>query len=193
MFVKNITKGNAMNRGLALLLSLLVVMGGCTIVDSPSLPVNLEPVTACFQVGPTSSTTWQADTTRININDAIDEAFKDNVKQIHLYNIYLRVTGPFPPGSVSGNVYYGFEGDPLRQLLHFDGEYGQFAKGISLLNPGTIVTYPGGEMERFVKRLNSATGIPGTLTVVASGNTVAPVQPGVCVQVTLLMQAVSEF
>jgi len=180
-----------------LLLSVLTValsVMGSECINSPFIvAVNLEAMSACFEINPGDGT-WNDTSDPIVIADLIDENFQDDIVGFRLYDIRVKVTEGYPDGFVTGSVSYSFDSAPFSTVItSFQGQAAEFKQGgVSLLNPGTLITYNQAELQAFVNALNNPNSFPQVIVLSSSGTGPSPVPAGEQVCVDIYVQADGE-
>lgn len=178
---------------LSVLAVALSIMGSECINSPFIVAVNLEAMSACFLVNPGDGT-WDDMSDPIVIEDLIDDSFQDDIVGFRLYDIRVKVTEGYPDGFVSGSVSYSFDGGPLSTVItSFQGQAVQFKQGgVSLLNPGTLITYDQAELQAFVNALNNPNSFPQLIVLTSTGAGPSPVPDGEHVCVDIFVQADGE-
>jgi hypothetical protein len=152
---------------LVALIACLPLMASDCINDPFIVAINLETLRGNWRVN-TGDGSFNDATTQ-NIRDLIDDSYRDKVKGFRIYDIVVGVTGPYPTGVVSGAGYFSFDGGPESQLLSFSGQYSAYASGVSLLNPGTLVTYNPVALNAFLTALNDIDNLPTEVRLRGAG------------------------
>jgi hypothetical protein len=179
------------------LLSVLTValsVMGSECVNSPFIvSVNLDKIAECYDINPGDGT-WNDQSDPIIIQDLIDENFKDDITGYRLYDIRVRVTATYPDGFVSGNVSYSFDFGPVNTVItSFQGQTADFkGNGVSLLNPGSLITYNQAELQAFVNALNDPNFTPQQVVLYSAGDGPEPVPAGEQVCIEIYVQADAE-
>ncbi len=176
----------------ALTLALSVMGSEC--INSPFIvAVNLEAMSACFAINPGDGT-WNDTSDPIVIQDLIDDNFEDDIVGFRLYDIRVKVTEGYPDGFVTGSVSYSFDSAPFSTVItSFQGQAAQFKQGgVSLLNPGTLITYNQAELQAFVNALNNPNSFPQVIVLSSTGTGPFPVPDGEHVCVDIYVQADGE-
>lgn len=155
---------------IAVLILSFSTLGSDCINDPFLVAVNLDLIEGVFSVNPGDGS-FNDQSGVINIRNLIDSNFRDDIRGFRLYDIRVRVQGPYPAGTVSGDCYYSLDGGPERQFLSFAGAYSAYAAGVSLLNPGTppLVTRNAANLALLLAALNDINNLPGTIQLRGAG------------------------
>ena len=161
---------------------------GSECINSPfTVVANLDAIQQCYPVDQGSGT-WIGQSDPIVISDLIDENFEDDITGYRLFDIRVKVTGPYPDGEVSGNLKYSFDSQPFQEILTFVGQSSQFkGSGVSFLNPGDLITINQAALNAFVAVLNQSV-LPQSIVLMSQGSG-PPVPVGVSVCFEVFVQA----
>jgi hypothetical protein len=132
---------------------------------------------------------------RIVIQDLIDDSFEDDIVGFRLYDIRVKVTEGYPDGFVDGSVSYSFDDNPTFStvITRFQGQAAEFkGGGVSLLDPGTLITYNQAELEAFVDALNNSNSFPQVIVLASAGSGPPSVPDSEAVCVDIYVQADGE-
>lgn len=157
---------------LALIIVAMTTMGFECINDPIIVSVNADLLTGCFKINPGNGS-FNDSTSTINIGNLIPSDYRNKLKKLRIYDIRIRVTQPHPNGRVSGSAFYRFVGEPSRRLCGFSGEYETFARGVSILNSGGLITPDASGFPLLVQRLQNVNTIL-TQSVVLRGQGTGP-------------------
>ena len=184
------------NKTLFILCAMTVALSvmGSECVNSPFIvAVNLDAMSSCFDINPGDGT-WNDTSDTIIIQDLIDDNFQDDITGFRLYDIRVKVTDGYPAGFVSGSVSYSFNFGPFNTIItSFQGQTAEFmGAGVSLLNPGTLITYNQAELNAFVTALNDPNFTPQQIVLSSTGAGPSPVPAGEQLCVDIYVQADAE-
>lgn len=148
----------------------LTTMGPDCINDPIIVAVNLDPVTGCWTVNTgngafNDSTTINVD---LEIKNNIDESYRDKILKLRIYDIIVRVAGPYPTGPVSGDGYFRLPTGGGIHLLHFTGQYADYGAGVSLFDP-THITPDNAGVQALVNAFSDINNLPQTITLRGTG------------------------
>ena len=164
----------------------LTTMGPDCINDPLIIAVNLDPVTGCWHVNPGDGL-FNSTAGPYNVADFIDPSYRDKIEKLRIRDIIVRVTPGFPAGNVSGDGYFGFDTPTANVLLlHFSGPYSSFANGgVSLLNPGGLITYDPAGLATLIAAISNVNNLPRTVVLrgVGGGPPVTPPSFDVCCEI----------
>ena len=179
---------------LAALVVFLMTTGSECIYDPVTVAVGIDPVSACYEVRSGGNGTFGGAAISYNLQQLIPSDYRDHLLGFRIYDVRVRVVGPYPTGTVSGTGYVQFNSETELNVLSFAGQYSQFANGVSLLNSGGLVT-AGPGFSAFIARvlaLNSnLSGLAATtIRVRAQGTGPVPTSNfSVCIDVFFQVDA----
>lgn len=151
------------------LLVALTTMGFECINDPLVVAINLDPISGCWAVN-TGNGSFNDTEGPLVIKDYIDPSYKDKIKALRIYDIIVRVSGPYPTGVVTGDGYFTFDAGTERRLLGFSGQYAAYANGVSLLNPGGLVTYDPVGLAALIAAFSNINNLPQQVVLRGAGS-----------------------
>jgi hypothetical protein len=152
---------------LVALVVFLMTTGFECLNDPIVVAISIDPVSACYTVRAGGNGTFGGSAVSYNLQQLIPADYRDQLLGFRIYDVRIRLVGPYPTGAVSGTGYAQFNSEPELTVLTFAGQYSQFANGVSLLNSGGLVL-PGSGFNAFIARvltLNSNLSSIATTTI----------------------------
>lgn len=172
---------------LFLLLVFLTTVGADCVNDPIVVALAVDPIKGCYPVN-TGNGSFSG-TTTVTLKDLIPSDFRDKLKGIRVYDVSVKVEGPYPSGNVSGNGYVRFDSGPELHVLSFSGQYSAFANGVSLLNSGGLIT-PASGFRQFLSQISDLNNLPTQATLRGQGSGPAATQSfSVCIIISLQADA----
>jgi len=176
---------------LGAMLVMLMTTGSDCINDPLIVALNVDPITGCFRVN-AGNGQFNDQTAPIIIKGLIPSDFSDKLREVRLYDIRIRVTGPYPTGVVNGACYFRFDNQPEQLLMTFSGAYSSYANGVSLLNAGGLATYNPTGLQAFVAALSNVNNLPTQIVLRGQGSGPAVTQNfNLCVDIFIQADAVA--
>src|SRR6059036_2458765 len=83
----------------------LTTMGFECINDPIIVSINLDTISGCWRVN-TGNGSFNDTTDTYFISDYINPSYKDKITALRIYDIIVRVTGPYPTGVATGDGYF---------------------------------------------------------------------------------------
>ncbi len=154
---------------LAALFVAIATMGFECINDPITITLNLDPISGCWSVN-TGNGSFNDTAGPFEIGNFIDPSFKGKIKKLRIYDIIVRASGPYPTGVVTGDGYFTFDNGTEHHLLHFSGQYSSYANGVSLLNPGGLVTYDQAGLAALISAIGNVNNLPQIVTLRGAGS-----------------------
>ena len=170
---------------------MLMTTGADCINDPLIVALNVDPISGCFRVN-TGNGSFNDQTSPIIIKGLIPSDFADNLREIRLYDIRIRVVGPYPTGNVTGACYFSFDNQPQQLLMTFSGAYSSYANGVSLLNPAGLAAYNLPGLQAFIAALSNVNSLPTQIVLRGQGSGPAVTQNfSICVDILVQADAVA--
>lgn len=172
---------------LSILLVFLTTVGADCINDPIVVAVTIDPIEGCYNVTPGNGSF--SGTTTVTLKNLIPSDFRDKLKGFRVYDVTVKVEGPYPSGNVSGNGYVRFDSGQELHVLSFSGQYSAFANGVSLLNSGGLIS-KGTGFASFLSQISNLNNLPTQATLRGQGSGAAPTQTfSLCIIISLQADA----
>ena len=170
---------------LAAILVAFVTMGFDCINDPILVSLNLDPLSACYDINPGPNTSYQG-SVLIDPQDLIDDSYKDKIADARVYNITVQAQGPFAGSVTAGQVTING-----ILLLTYSGTWANFSTPQSLLGSSPYIHPQAAGIVELVRALKSRPLQQVTLASTGSltGGGVPPVPSGLSVCVNIYAQA----
>lgn len=169
---------------------ILLTTAGFDCINSPLIvALNLDPIAGCIPVN-IGNGSFNGTSGAISIKGVIPSDYQDNLIALRISDIRVRASGSYPAGNVSGTGYFKFDNGTEYTLLSFNGPYSSFATGVSMLNPGVLITYSPTGLKALIDGISNVNNLPGTITVRGQGNGPAVTQSfKVCLDIVMQADA----